>query len=79
MIKTDAAVRDRSVAANLGTVPRVENGPLSTYHRLPYREVYVKPYRFFYRIHEKTAWVVAVWHGAQIPHDPEDASDPRKS
>jgi toxin ParE1/3/4 len=45
---------------------------------LPYREVYVKPYRFFYRIHEKTVWVVAVWHGAQIPYDPEDASDPRK-
>jgi toxin ParE1/3/4 len=39
---------------------------------LPYREVYVKPYRFFFRVRDKTVWVVAVWHGAQIPHDPED-------
>jgi toxin ParE1/3/4 len=45
---------------------------------LPYREVYVKPYRFFYRVHDKTVWMVAVWHGAQIPHNPEDAVDPRE-
>jgi toxin ParE1/3/4 len=46
---------------------------------LPYREVYVKPYRFFYRVREKTVWVVAVWHGAQIPHNPDDASDPSRA
>jgi toxin ParE1/3/4 len=39
---------------------------------LPYREVYVKPCRFFYRVREKTVWVVAVWHGAQIPEEPEE-------
>ena len=28
---------------------------------LPYREVIVKPYRFFYRVKDKTVWIVAVW------------------
>jgi plasmid stabilization system protein ParE len=37
---------------------------------LPYREVYVKPYRFFYRVREDTVWVVAVWHGTQLPDEP---------
>jgi toxin ParE1/3/4 len=27
---------------------------------LPFREVVVPPYRFFYRLQEKTIWVVAV-------------------
>jgi plasmid stabilization system protein ParE len=37
---------------------------------LPFREVIVKPYRFFYRLKDKTVWVVAVWHGAQLPEEP---------
>jgi plasmid stabilization system protein ParE len=37
---------------------------------LPFREVIVKPYRFFYRLKDKTVWVVAVWHGAQLPGEP---------
>lgn len=37
---------------------------------LPYREVIVPPYRFFYRVVRKTVWVVAVWHGAQLPEEP---------
>jgi plasmid stabilization system protein ParE len=37
---------------------------------LPYREVIVGSYRFFYRVAGKTVWVVAVWHGAQIPKEP---------
>jgi toxin ParE1/3/4 len=37
---------------------------------LPYREVIVPPYRFFYRIKEALVWVVAVWHGAQPPQEP---------
>lgn len=37
---------------------------------LPYREVIVSPYRFFYRVEGKTVWVVAVWHGAQLPEAP---------
>lgn len=37
---------------------------------LPYREVIIAQYRFFYRVAGKTVWVVAVWHGAQIPEHP---------
>jgi toxin ParE1/3/4 len=37
---------------------------------LPYREVIVPPYRFFYRIKEAVVWVVAVWHGPQPPQEP---------
>jgi toxin ParE1/3/4 len=40
---------------------------------LPFREVIVTPYRFFYRVKEKTVWVVAVWHGAQLPKEPNEA------
>jgi len=37
---------------------------------LPHREVLVKPYRFFYRVEKDVVWVVAVWHGAQLPGEP---------
>lgn len=37
---------------------------------LPQREVIVRPYRFFYRVVGKTVWIVAVWHGAQLPGGP---------
>jgi plasmid stabilization system protein ParE len=40
---------------------------------LPFREVIVAPYRFFYRVKEKTVWIVAVWHGAQLPEEPDDS------
>jgi len=43
---------------------------------LPFREVIVPPYRFFYRIEGKTIWVVAAWHGAQLPASPEVSRDP---
>lgn len=36
----------------------------------PYRQFIIEPYRFFYRILGGTIWVVAVWHGRQIPADP---------
>ena len=39
---------------------------------LPYREVIVRPYRFFYRVRVPVVWVVAVWHGAQPPDGPRD-------
>jgi toxin ParE1/3/4 len=38
---------------------------------LPYREVVISPYRSFYRFKGETVWVVAVWHGAQLPQEPE--------
>jgi len=37
---------------------------------LPFREITVNPYRFFYRVKGRTVWIVAVWHGAQIPKEP---------
>ena len=39
---------------------------------LPHREVLVAPYRFFYRIVDDTVWIVAVWHGRQLPDEPDD-------
>ena len=46
--------------------------PIPEYPHLPHREVIVTPYRFFYRLAEKTVWIVAVWHGAQLPGAPEE-------
>ncbi|MCK8604426.1 type II toxin-antitoxin system RelE/ParE family toxin [Desulfoferrobacter suflitae] len=37
---------------------------------LPYREVVVTPYRFFYRVKGEIVWIIAVWHGAQLPEEP---------
>ena len=45
--------------------------PLPEFPELPFREVIVKPYRFFYKVKDKNVWIVAVWHGAQLPDDPE--------
>ena len=39
---------------------------------LPFREVIVTPYRFFYRVKGHTVWIVAVWHGAQLADEPND-------
>ena len=43
---------------------------LPEFPELPYREVLVGRYRFFYRTEGSTVWVVAIWHGAQIPEEP---------
>ena len=37
---------------------------------LPFREVVVPPYRFFYRCEDGIIWVVACWHGARLPKEP---------
>jgi toxin ParE1/3/4 len=37
---------------------------------MAHREVVVPPYRFFYRVERTTIWIVAVWHGAQLPAAP---------
>jgi plasmid stabilization system protein ParE len=37
---------------------------------LPYLEVVIGNYRFFYRVESDVVWIVAVWHGAQLPSDP---------
>jgi toxin ParE1/3/4 len=59
-----------------GILRRLENFPESGRHipefpDIPYREVIVVPYRFFYRVSTETVWIVAVWHGARIPVSPE--------
>ncbi|MBW1783980.1 MAG: type II toxin-antitoxin system RelE/ParE family toxin [Deltaproteobacteria bacterium] len=38
---------------------------------LPYREIIIPPYRFFYKTKADIVWVVAIWHGAQLPKEPE--------
>ena len=38
---------------------------------LPYREVIVFPYRFFYRVENDVVLVVGVWHSAQLPGEPK--------
>ena len=37
---------------------------------LPFRELIIPPYRFFYKIKDDVVWIVAVWHGAQLPKQP---------
>ena len=38
---------------------------------LPFREVIVRPYRFFYKVKGEAVWIIAVWHSAQLPVEPE--------
>ena len=68
-----AAQRFREKAAR--ALLRLEKFPESgrsipEFPGLPHREVIVRPYRFFYRVVGKTVWIVAVWHGAQLPEGP---------
>lgn len=44
---------------------------LPEFPELPFREVIVNPYRFFYKVRDDNVWIVAVWHGAQLPDEPE--------
>jgi toxin ParE1/3/4 len=65
-----AAARFRRKAEK--ALRRLERFPLSgrvvpEFPELPFREVVVSPYRFFYRAEGKTVWIAAVWHGAQVP------------
>lgn len=48
---------------------------LPEFPKLPFREIIVAPYRFFYRVKGDTVWVVAAWHGAQLPDEPPDVVD----
>jgi len=71
--KPEAAIRFRQRAEEI--LRRLEQFPESgrvipEFPELPYREVVIPPYRFFYRIKGEIIWVVAVWHGAQLPKEP---------
>jgi len=39
---------------------------------LPFRELVLSPYRFFYRTEGQVVWIVAAWHGAQLPDRPSE-------
>ncbi len=41
----------------------------------PHREMIIRPYRFFYKVVDDIVWIVAVWHGAQIPIRPGEPSE----
>ena len=71
--RPSAALRFRRRAER--ALRRLERFPQSgrvipEFPSLQFREVVLTPYRFFYRIEGKTIWVVAVWHGAQLPKTP---------
>jgi len=40
---------------------------------LPYREVIIRPYRFFYRVRRDAVWIVGVWHSARLPAQPTES------
>jgi len=72
--KPSAAVNFRNKAETI--LRRLEIFPESgrvilEFPELPYREVIVPPYRFFYKIRDPIVWIVAVWHGAQLPKEPK--------
>jgi toxin ParE1/3/4 len=68
-----AAVHFREQAETI--LRRLETFPESgrvvpEFPELPYRELIIQPYRFFYRVKGDIVWIVAVWHGAQLPEQP---------
>ncbi len=72
--KPSAAINFRNKAETI--LRRLEKFPESgriipEFPELPYREVIVAPYRFFYKIKGNIVWIVAVWHGAQLPKGPK--------
>lgn len=74
-----AGFRDRAekLLRRLETLP--ESGRvIPEFPELPYREVIVPPYRFFYKIKGDVVWIIAVWHGAQLPKEPELSKENEK-
>lgn len=43
---------------------------LPEFPELPFREVLVPPYRFFYQVKQDDVWIVAAWQDAQLPAPP---------
>ncbi|MCD6585951.1 MAG: type II toxin-antitoxin system RelE/ParE family toxin [Desulfobacteraceae bacterium] len=71
--KVSAAINFRNRTEKI--LRRLEDFPESgriipEFPELPYREVIIPPYRFFYKIRVNVVWIVAVWHGSQIPKGP---------
>ena len=71
--KPSAAINFRNRSEKI--LRRLEDFPESgrivpEFPELPYREIIISPYRFFYKIKDEVVWIVAVWHGAQLPKEP---------
>ena len=71
--KPSVAINFRNRAEEI--LRRLEDFPESgrivpEFPELPYREVIISPYRFFYKIKDEVVWIVAVWHAAQLPKEP---------
>jgi plasmid stabilization system protein ParE len=71
--KPSAAINFRNRAEKI--LRRLEDFPESgriipEFPELPYREVIISSHRFFYKIKDDVVWIVAVWHGAQLPKEP---------
>ena len=75
-IRRDKPSAARSFREHSETVlRRLEDFPESgriipEFPELPYREVIISPYRFFYKIKNDVVWIVAVWYDAQLPKEP---------
>ena len=68
--KPSAAINFRQHSETV--LRRLEDFPESgriipEFPELPFREVIISPYRLFYKIKGDVIWIVAVWHGAQLP------------
>ena len=71
--KPSATVSFRNKAEKI--LRRLEDLPetgriIPEFPELPYREVIISPFRFFYKVKVDTVWIIAVWHGAQLPKEP---------
>ena len=71
-----SAAADGVLARSVQGLGRLHDFPESgrvvpEFPELPYREVLVNPYRFFYRSVDDGVWIVAVWHDRQLPELPE--------
>jgi toxin ParE1/3/4 len=71
--KPSAAVNFRNRTEKI--LRRLEDFPesgriIQEFPELPYREVIISPYRFFYKVKGDVVWIVAVWHGAQLTKEP---------
>ncbi len=71
-------VRAEAVLRRLKRHPK-SGRRIAEFPELPYREIVVAPYRFFYRKSKDVVWVVAVWHGAQLPTAPKRNTLARQS
>jgi plasmid stabilization system protein ParE len=72
LTKTKKSLRQLSSYPQLGR-------KIPEFPEIFHREVIVPPYRFFYRVERPIIWIVAVWHGAQLPASPltRPAPNPR--